>query len=111
MPSPRWTWSGSGSSASCVNGCQIESGSGGILKILSIEIGAKDLQQSFAVNRVEPGNRSDDGNRTEVLHRMFVILVTFANHHDAFDSHFCTAQGLNREQSVINRSQARARGN
>src|SRR5689334_23090694 len=89
----------------------MESGLAGMFKIFLIEIGAKNLQQGFAINRIEPGNRSDDGNRAETLDGTFILFVAVTDHDNAFYGHFCTAQRADGEQSVINRSQRSARGN
>src|SRR2546427_1533108 len=102
---------GRGSSASCVKGCQMESGLTGISKIFLLEIIAKYVQKSFAIDGVEPWYRADDGNTGKMLDGTLVIFVAMADHHYALDGHFCTAQSAHREQSMVNRSQRRSRCN
>ena len=89
----------------------MESGLLGISEIFLIEVAAKDAQQSFAVNRIEPGYRSDHGNSSELLDGTLIVPIAMADHDDTMDRHFCTTQGSCREQSVINRAERRSRGN
>src|SRR3989475_12956898 len=102
---------GRGSSASCVKGCQMESGLTGISKTFLVEIIAKYVQQSFAIDGVEPWYRAEDRNTGKMLDRTFVIFVAVADHRNALDGHFCTAQGPDGEQSMVDRSQRRSRCN
>src|SRR5260370_41976736 len=111
MTGPRSMCTGRGSSASCVKGCQMESGLTGISKIFLVEIIAKYVQQSFAIDGVEPWYRSDDRNTGKMLDGTFVIFVAVADHRNDLDGHFCTAQGPYRQQSLVNRSHSRARCN
>src|SRR5690348_4788403 len=101
---------GCGSSASCVKGCQIASGLAGILKILRIEMAAKYSQQLLAIDFVEARDGADDGNRAEAFDGPLVVAIPIADHDHAFDGHFCTAQGSQREQSVVDGAERRPRG-
>src|SRR6266566_3275443 len=89
----------------------MESGLTGISKIFLVEIIAKHVQQSFAIDGVEPWYRAEDRNTGKMLDGTFVIFVAVADHRNALDGHFCTAQGPDGEQSMVDRSQRRSRCN
>src|SRR4029077_16891607 len=107
-PPPRSMCRGDGSSASCVNGCQMDSGLAD-MKIFRVKIVAKLGQQLFTIHFIEPGNPAYHGNSGEMLNGEFVLSIAVADHHDAFDAHFCTAQGPDREQSMVDRAERRSR--
>src|SRR5438874_12657744 len=89
----------------------MESGLVGISKIFQVETVAKNAQQHLAIKRIEPRYCSDNGNSAEMLDGPFVISVAIANHDDTMESYFCTTQRSHREQSVVDCTERRSRGN
>src|SRR5436853_7802896 len=89
----------------------MESGLSGIWKISLVETAAKYVQQSFAINDIEPRYRSNDGNGGKMLDGALVILVAMADYNYALDRHLCAPESPNREQSMINGAQRCSRRN
>src|SRR5205807_1798573 len=89
----------------------MESGLAGISKIFLVETAAKYVQQSFAINDIEPRYRSNDGNGGEMLDGALIIFVAMADYNYALDGHLCTPESPNREQSMINGAQRCSRRN